>query len=240
MTRFFAFFLFLIISFSLFGQTEKDEKRSHRKIKSETKTIIVEPRPTHRNVWFNPYFNGFNPYRRPYYPYIRNGNTDVIYNRNFNNRYIITLGLSYGFNNYLSGWIIVGDDDFFTFEYLGNIQRDMSEFYETITKEDVIRWNDEKLRGIVKGSIIYFGFGKKYNDIGLYFSIGYAWIDYREQYFDETYILSSNGRYSILDYEKNTFTGKVGIIYDMTPDFKVKTDYDPVMNILTLGFGFSF
>jgi hypothetical protein len=238
------------------NNTESTEKITQRNNNyNQTKSTYIIPnntRPTsiYRNnsyynwwSWGAPYsgFIGFSPsfyydrfgMRQPMRVYeMSDGSKKNIKGKKTNYR----LGLGYGYKNNLSFWSTIGKKSFFMVEYSDIIQNDQSTFYYNITMDEVIRWQDRRLDDITHGGAIYLGGGTKFSKLGAYIMGGYAWEIKNFQFFDELYLLSNNGKYSIRDYDNKFFTGKVGLIYDYKY-LTIKSDYDLFRNIINLGFG---
>lgn len=146
------------------------------------------------------------------------------------------LGLSYNTKNQFGGWISIGNRNFFMSEYCTYISNDESYFYSDITMNEIITWNDQQLDDILLGGVIYLGGGIKLNKFGVYVMPGYGWDKRNFQFFDELYILSNNGKYSINNYNKKYVTGKFGVIFDYKY-VSSKLDYNPFTNVLSFGVG---
>ncbi len=149
------------------------------------------------------------------------------------------LGIGYGYKNDFSFWGSIGKKTFFIAEYSDIITNDRSSFMPYVTMDEVILWGDKQLETIKSGGTIYAGGGTKISKFGFYLMGGYSWETQNLQFFDELYILSNNGRYSIRDYKRNFLTGKLGLIYDYKY-LSIKTDYDIFRNVINLGCGIIF
>lgn len=145
-------------------------------------------------------------------------------------------GLSYNTKNQMGGWLSVGNNKLFMMEYCNYISNDESYFYSDITMSEVKSWDDEQLKDIQLGGVIYLGGGIKFNNLGIYLMPGYGWDKRNYQFFDELYILSNNGKYSFTNYDKKYLTGKFGLLFDYKY-VSSKLDYDPFRNTLNFGFG---
>lgn len=237
---------------------DNDEKTSKRNIvqydsyskqKFENETSIFSQRSSYNyqiNNWYSwgaPYggYVGFVPsfyfdefgLRQPIRIYTMNdGNKKTVKGKKTNYR----LGLGYGYKNNLSFWGTAGKKTFFIAEYSTIVSSDKSSFMPYITMDDVIKWNDKKLDDIQYGGTFYGGVGTKFKKLGTYILLGYGWEINNFQFFDEFYILSNNGRYSIRNFEDTYFTGKVGLIYDHK-FLSVKTDYCIYQKRVNLGLG---
>jgi len=241
--------LFLLLPGFLLSQTERDEKISKKNLnykqteKSSDNNINYNWRR-----WGTPYTYPIHVYERPAIYYNRHGiyQPNRIYRLSDGQPHIIRetpytyrFGLSYGYPSNFGGWLTVGKKYYLISEYTGIVTNDESTFMYNVTYSDVLRWGDERLDDITYGGAIYAGPGITFSNLSGYFMAGYAWETRNLQFYDELYILSNNGRYSIRDYDKNFITGKLGIIYDYKY-LTVKTDYDFIRNIINLGCGVTF
>lgn len=190
--------------------------------------------PYNNFLYYTPSFYydrfGFRQPRRVYY--MSDGNKQTIDGEKTNYR----IGVGYGYKDNLSFWASVGKRNFFIIEYSTIIEDDKSSFMTNVTMDDVIRWQDKRLEDIRHGGTIYMGGGRKFSKLGGYIMAGYGWETHNLQFFDELYILSNNGRYSIRDYDEKYFTAKVGMIYDHKY-ISLKTDYDLFRNVFNVGLG---
>jgi hypothetical protein len=178
------------------------------------------------------YYDRFG-FRQPMRIYqMSDGNKKIVNGEKMNYR----IGVGYGFKDNLSFWASVGKRNFFMVEYSTILESDKSSFMSNVTMDDVIRWQDERLEDIRYGGTIYMGAGRKFSKFGAYVMGGYGWETHNLQFFDELYVLSNNGRYSIRDYNEKYFTAKLGAIYDHKY-ISLKTDYDLFRNIFNVGFG---
>jgi len=135
--------------------------------------------------------------------------------------------------------LTLGDRGYFIAEYSQIFQRDESLFYPDLTMDKVLPWNDQKLEDIQKGNIVYLGFGKKISRTGFHASIGFGRAEKRYQFFDELFILSNNGKYSIREFDENFFTVKIGALHDFGRG-TLKIDYDPIRKMGFFGAGVNF
>lgn len=149
------------------------------------------------------------------------------------------LGLGYGYKNNLSFWGSAGRRTFFIAEVSTIVQVDRSSFMPNVRMDEVLKWNDRQLEDLNSGNILYLGVGTKFSKLGGYLMCGYGYEIHNLQFFDELFILSNNGRYSIRNYDESFFTGKIGLIYDHK-FVSFKTDYNPFRNNLNIGLGISF
>lgn len=195
------------------------------------------------NDWQSP-IGGFRSFY-PYFYYDRFGlrHPSRIYNMNDGTKQEIKktrqhwrLGLSFNTKNQIGGWIGYGNSKFILVEYSSFINNDESSFIPGLTMDKVLSWNDKKLDDISLGGTLYVGGGLKFNQFGVYICPGYSWEINNYQYFDEFYILSNNGKYSFPNYERNFFTGKIGVIMDYK-FLTTKLDYNPFENYINLGVG---
>lgn len=238
-------------------QIERTQKNDIRYNNNQTRPIhnrndrVVYGRPNHPywfNRWgrFNHPRNGYlyydnwywydNGYRQPARIYVYpEGKRDTII-RDGN---IIRLGVQYGTQNQIGGWITIGKKIFFIGEYNSSINNDQSEYYDEITMDYVSSWNDVRLTDITKNRILYLGVGSMFNSFGINLSVGMSKNVVNYQFFDETMILSNNGRYSFKNYSNNNTSLKIGGLFDYK-NMTIKTDYDFIMENLLIGLGVNF
>lgn len=151
----------------------------------------------------------------------------------------LSFGVQLSTGGHGGAFLTLGNRGYFIAEYNQIFQRDEALFYPDLTMDKVLPWNDQKLEDIQKGNIVYLGFGKKISRTGLHAALGFGRSEKRYQFFDELYILSNNGKYSIRAFEENFFTVKVGAIHDFGRG-TLKVDYDPIRKLAFLGAGVNF
>jgi len=114
-----------------------------------------------------------------------------------------------GFGIYMAG----GRETFFLFSFDAT-GTNPYEYYPNISKYDVMRWNDAYVGRELEAYSYTFGGGRKVGDAYPYVAL--TLLDEKNYlvYFDETYILSNSGRYSITDDEKNKkYALTIGTMY---------------------------
>ena len=187
----------------------------------------------YRNNW------GYRTPARVYYQI--DGKRDTIYSKKNKTR----LGLNMGLNNQIGGWFTVGRDVYFKASVNKTTYLNESTFYSNITMDVVQQWvnsnpaQNYRLHDIEEGWVVYLGVGKEFGNFGANISLGIGEERNYYQYFDGTYILSNNGKYSFNNFYDNYATLSIGI----THDFKFLSfsfDYDPIRKDAYLGVGVNF
>lgn len=190
-------------------------------------------------IWFDnwypwSYYDRWG-YRQPARIYVtENGKTDTV--RGVKQR------LSFGIqmtNNQLGGFFTIGRKGYFLLEYQRHRVQDRSTFYPDLTRDVVIPWEDKRLPNITRGGTLFVGGGSRFGKTGIHAALGIGKERVRQQYFDELFILSNNGRYSIPDFHENFLTVKLGAMRD----FKfatLKLDYEPFRDNFGIGLGVNF
>jgi hypothetical protein len=194
------------------------------------------------NMWGAPLF-GFDywtpgfyydswGYRNPYRVYhYSGGKADTIKGKPTR----VSFGIQ-GSKNMAGAWLTIGNKGYFIVDYSQFIQNDESTFYPQLTMDKVIPWGDQKLENLQSGYNFYAGLGKKFGRTGLHAMVGFGREKEKYQFFDEMFVLSNNGKYSILASDQNRIGTKLGMIHD----FKratLKFDYDLTRKRLFAGIG---
>lgn len=151
----------------------------------------------------------------------------------------VSFGVQGSTGGQAGAFLTLGNRGYFIAEYNQIFQRDESLFYPDLTMDKVLPWNDQKLEDIRKGNIVYLGFGKKISRTGLHASMGFGRAEKRYQFFDELFILSNNGKYSVREFNENFFTVKIGALHDFGRG-TLKVDYDPIRKQAFFGAGVNF
>lgn len=201
------------------------------------------------NRWGAPYY-GYSYFDNWYYQdfygrrvpartyYFSDGRKDTIFGKPTKIRF----GINYNTNNEIGGWTTIGSKNFFILDFTTKIKNDKSTFYNDPrvnfpTSSQV--WQDKRLSDIESGYSIYAGFGTRLKNTSGFLALGWAEDESNFQFFDETYILSDNGKYSFKDFSKDFLTMKIGIIQDFNK-LSIKGDFDPVRTTFTFGLGLNF
>lgn len=146
------------------------------------------------------------------------------------------VGISYLTTNQYGLWFTYGKKTFFIMEYSTFFINDQSEFYDDLTMDKVISWDDEKLQDIKRGGNLSVGVGIISKSFGVYISPTYGWVENRYQFFDEFFILSNNGKYSLKDYSNNFLTIRIGGIYKYK-SLSTKVELDLLQQNMGIGLG---
>lgn len=191
--------------------------------------------PNFYNYW-NPYYyyDDFG-YRQPARIYVRDGGiVDTVKG--------VLPRISIGVQaNQLEGgaFFTIGRKTYFLLEYQHTYRRDKSKYYEDLTRDVVIPWNDKRLDDITKGGTFFVGLGQRFKRTGVHAALGYVKERVRYQYFDELFILSNNGNYSFPSYNDTYLTMKLGVMHDVK-SLTVKADYELSRRLFTVGLGVNF
>ncbi len=188
------------------------------------------------------YFSDRWGYRTPARVYYyKNGGQDTIVSKKSK----VRLGLNLSSNKEIGGWFTVGRDVYFKASFNKMFTTDESTFYSNITMDVVQTWvntnpsQNYKLNDITDGWNVYLGVGREFKHFGANVSLGFGKETNNFQYFDGTYILSNNGRYSFRNFVDNYTTLSVGLTKDIK-SLSLSTDYDPIRNTVYFGLGFNF
>lgn len=170
--------------------------------------------------------------------YYEDGKRDTVFGKPTKFRF----GLNYSLNNEAGGWLIIGDKNFFIFDFQSKINKDKSTFYSDPRVNFVQAsqvWGDKRLEDIESSISIYAGFGTRMKNTGGFVALGWVDEESNYQFFDETYGLSDNGKYSFRDFSRDYFSMKFGIVHDFNK-ISLKGDFDPIRNNFTFGVGINF
>ena len=178
--------------------------------------------------WYDPF--GYRQPARIYY--YDNGRADTIRGKATR----VSFGIQYSTNKNIGGFITVGNKGYFIADYSTFFQKDESSYYPDLTKDKVIPWGDQKLENLYSGGALYLGAGKRFARTGFHVMVGFGRETKRYQFFDEMFILSNNGKYSILNYTDNFTTIKFGVIHDFKRA-SIKIDLDPIRKNTSIGLG---
>jgi len=185
------------------------------------------------NYWYPGYWYDPFGYRQPArIYYYDNGRTDTIRGKATR----VSFGIQYSTNKNIGGFITVGNKGYFIADYSTFFQKDESSYYPDLTKDKVIPWGDQKLEDLYSGGALYLGAGKRFARTGFHVMVGFGRETKRYQFFDEMFILSNNGKYSILNYTDNFTTIKFGLIHDFKRA-SIKIDLDPIRKNTSIGLG---
>lgn len=182
----------------------------------------------HPGYWYDPF--GYRQPARIYY--YDNGRADTIKGKATR----VSFGIQYSTNKNIGGFITVGNKGYFIADYSTFFQKDESSYYPDLTKDKVIPWGDQKLEDLHSGGTLYLGAGKRFARTGFHVMLGFGRETKRYQFFDEMFILSNNGKYSILNYTDNFTTIKFGVIHDFKRA-SIKIDLDPIRKNTSIGLG---
>lgn len=178
--------------------------------------------------WYDPF--GYRQPARIYY--YDNGRADTIRGKATR----VSFGIQYSTNKNIGGFVTVGNKGYFIADYSTFFQKDESLYYPDLTKDKVIPWGDQKLEDLYSGGALYLGAGKRFARTGFHVMVGFGRETKRYQFFDEMFILSNNGKYSILNYTDNFTTIKFGVIHDFKRA-SIKIDLDPIRKNTSIGLG---
>ena len=185
------------------------------------------------NYWYPGYWYDPFGYRQPArIYYYDNGRADTIKGKATR----VSFGIQYSTNKNIGGFVTIGNKGYFIADYSTFFQKDESSYYPDLTKDKVIPWGDQKLEDLYSGGALYLGAGKRFARTGFHVMVGFGRETKRYQFFDEMFILSNNGKYSILNYTDNFTTIKFGVIHDFKRA-SIKIDLDPIRKNTSIGLG---
>lgn len=226
------FIVCTVISISSNAQTENNEVQQKLNIRSEQLLRnSVNSRPNYIQ------YNFINPVYNPYRTFVHTAPPPKERELSL---FSIGLTSSYSYNQPVTlgmYFTIKGDELIF----LCNIETSSSPntpYYDNIANQYIEYWNDEFLGVQNKVTDIGFGLGKNIHN--KYFPyLHFSAINYREyvMYFDETYVLSSTGRYSIPGNYYTDINFGVGFLYQISV-VELKTELDIIgRSRINLGIG---
>jgi hypothetical protein len=187
----------------------------------------------YRNRW------GYKSPARIYYQ--NDGKRDTVVSK----KNKIRMGVNMSTKNEVGGFITVGRETYFKASFNKTFYHNESTFYSNITMDVVQQWvrnnptQNYRLNDIKDGWNLYLGIGKEFGNFGANVSLGIGYEKDLYQYFDGTYILSNNGKYSFSNFVNNYTT----LSFGLTHDFKflsLSADYDPFRKDLYFGLGINF
>lgn len=111
--------------------------------------------------------------------------------------------------------------------------------YSNISYRDVLSWGDKYMGKEYENYSTNFGIGKRFGNFVPYvslfiFSQTEYWV-----YFDDTYILSNSGYYTIYADRRNKIGPAFGTLYDINK-LQLNVNFNPQRNIISLGVGMKF
>lgn len=235
--------------------TQKIEFRnSEQKSNTTTSTNFLPRTPYYVNRWnrwgapsfysyYDPFFytNSFGLRTPARIYYQRDGRRDTIFGKKNNFR----LGINLSTKNQIGAWMTIGRNVYFKSSLHKTISSDQSQFYSNITMDVVQSWvqsnpsQNYQLDNIVEGWALYLGVGKEIKNFGVNLSLGIGREKNNFQYFDGTYILSNNGKYSFKNFVDNYTSMSVGVTHDYK-FLSIMADYDPFRKAFFLGAGINF
>lgn len=236
------------------------QKQEIRRESSAPKNVIVSPqRPLYGNTWGFNRWDRWNRWGAPYsyldfyewntydrwgyrtpariYQY-SDGKRDTIVSRKNKTR----LGINFSTDNQVGGWITVGRAIYFKGQFSKVISQDRSEFYthpRVNFYNATFNWNDQRLSNISKGWSVYLGLGREFKNLGINLSLGFGNETENYQFFDETYELSNNGKYSFKNFMDDYMTLSLGLTHDYK-FLSINAEVDPIRKTFFLGTGFNF
>lgn len=157
----------------------------------------------------------------------------------------VRVGLNLSNRNKIGGWFTVGRDVYFKASFNKTVYSDQSTFYTNISMDVVRPWvlnnpsQNYRLNDIRDEWSMYLGVGREFKNFGANISLGFGYENEKYQYFDGTYILSNNGRYSFKNFSDDFMCLSVGLTHDYK-SWSFSADYDPFRKDMYLGVGFNF
>jgi len=225
--------LFLPLSgFSQSSDSEKIRKRNEQFFRNRN----FHPQFFNPNPWF---WTPSYLYVAPIYPYTYSTNSGYSSGLDLNGSIGFNLPIQYGDP-------IVGFGMYATFgkEIVFVVSYDMVGtnpyvHYWDITHRDAKSWGDSYM-GIEKEiSVISFGVGKKINRFTPYISLSVSIEDEYAVYFDNSYILSSSGYYTISNLTRFRLAPSFGSLVDINR-LQLNLALNPLRKLATVGVGYKF
>ena len=255
MIKFYTTILLLFSPLLLLSQSERDEKIRKRSERNAPTTNYVEstpvfvPTPVQSPVFYpNNYYSSWNPY----VPY-RTRNDNGIFNRRNSKNQVdsnrkplnVSLGFTVGAGRELlspsSGlFLTLGGETFIYLSYESSSDNPY-EHYDNITFEEVMSWGDEKVDEFESYSSFGIGVGGElYKNISQYAGISIYGRDRDLVYYDEYFLLSDNGEYSINDKDETNFNLIYGLKFDYEKMCIGTSIYFVRNRRFNINFGFNF
>lgn len=254
MIKFYTTILLLFSPLLLLSQSERDEKIRKRSERNAPTTNYVEstpvfvPTPVQSPVF---YPNNYSPWN-PYVPY-RTRNDNGIFNRRNSKNQVdsnrkplnVSLGFTVGAGRELlspsSGlFLTLGGETFIYLSYESSSDNPY-EHYDNITFEEVMSWGDEKVDEFESYSSFGIGVGGElYKNISQYAGISIYGRDRDLVYYDEYFLLSDNGEYSINDKDETNFNLIYGLKFDYEKMCIGTSIYFVRNRRFNINFGFNF
>jgi len=213
-------------------ESEEKHKLRIEKYTPRQNTVIIRE--------FDPrfdYYNNINDFRFRNYSNLRYSNpyyynSPTLIPRPFRG----TIGLSKSVR-LIGLFFTVGEDKFFIGDLMFRPNIDNSEFYSNINIQNVLQWNDERLKDIEKGYRVYVGYGQRIGFISPFISAGIGSRIVNYQFIDDLAILNGSKSYSFPKFGKSFVGIKFGTLFDFNR-FVVKFDIDPINPDFSIGGGF--
>ena len=172
------------------------------------------------------YWNDWG-YRQPSRIYVyEDGRRDTIRGK----KPVISFGIQKTGGSQIGGFFTMGNKAYFIAEYNSTFERDNSTFFEkgNITQVDFPMVND-----LVEQRSFYVGVGKRIKRTGVHLMIGSVTEDVKWRGRDDI------GYITFPKYKDRFTTVKIGALHDFK-NLTIKFDYDPIIEISTVGLGINF
>lgn len=218
-----------LISNSQSNDFNKSQKRNEQFFRNRTFWVpTYYPRFYPNYYWYTSPYIGPTPYY--YTPSTSSVDLDVNFSVGLNLPILLNEPLA-GFGVYMT----FGKDIVFvtSFDML-----DMNSYiyYPNISYRDVLSWGDRYSGKEIESYLINFGLGKRFKNFVPYVAFYiYSATEY-SVYFDNSYILSSSGYYTIYNGQETKLGPALGTLYDINK-FQLNFLYNPQRNIISIGGG---
>lgn len=229
--------LFILLAMPILGISQSTDLEKIRKRNEQS----------FRNRNFHPHFYNPTPwfwtpsyYYVPYfYTYPTLGNTRSESNLDFSGSIGFSAPIQYNESNVGFGvWGSFGKNVVFIMSY-DMVSVNSYIHYWDITHRDAKAWGDEYI-GIEKQiDVVSFGAGKKIGYFTPYASLSMLLEDGFAIYFDNSYILSNSGYYTIYDYNTVKFGPSFGTLIDIKR-LQLNLSFNLQREIVGLGVGYKF
>lgn len=228
----FVLLILPIVGFSQSTDLEKIRKRNEQSFRNRN----FHPHFYNPTPWFWAPSYYYTPY---FYTYSAPRNIRTESSLDFNGSIGFSLPIQYNEPNVGFGvWGSFGRNIVFIMSY-DMVSVNSYIHYWDITHRDAKAWGDEYI-GIEKQiDVISFGAGKKIGHFTPYASISMLFEDGFAIYFDDLYVLSNSGYYTIYDYNTVKFGPSFGTLIDIKR-LQFNLSFNLQREIIGVGIGYKF
>lgn len=216
-----------LISNSQSNDFNKSQKRNEQFFRNRTFWVPTYYPRLYPNYWYT------SPYivATPYYP-VSASSTNLEANISFGlNLPILSTQNKVGFGVYMT----FGEDLIFI-TGLDMLELNKHMYYSNISYRDVLSWGDIYMGEERQSYLINLGLGKRINNIVPYICLSIQTQTNYSIYFDNSYILSNNGYYTIYNGKEIKFGPSFGALYDIKK-LQLNLLFVPQRDIISIGAG---